>query len=544
MIATDTDPNSGTAGAVSVPPLQAIVEALRDPARYPHPAESIDVIETHISIVVLAGAFAYKFKKPVALGFVDFSTLAARRHFCEEELRLNRRTARELYVGVVSVAGTAAAPVLDGDGPAIEYALKMRRFSQERLFDAMAWQRTLKPAHVDALAGVIAAFHSRIDRALPDARFGTPPEILARATENFAQTTLLAQNPRERDDLAALADWTRREFARRDASIGRRLRQGFVRECHGDLHLGNIALIDDAPVPFDCIEFNASFRWIDVMSEIAFLAMDLMAHGLHGQAWRCLDRYLQESGDYAGVELLRFYLVYRAMVRAKIGLIRDRQMAIGGGVGPAPVSAFRGYLDLARGLSHREQPAIILMHGLSGSGKTTVAQVLLESSGAIRMRSDVERKRSHGLVAGDRRGADDAAGLYAPAVSAATYRRLLILATGIVAAGWPVIIDAAFLRREDRDAFRELARRAAVPFVIVACEAGEATLRERVATRERAGADASDAGIDVLERQLATVEPPGADERGATVTAKTDAGPAGFADALAEVVRRVSRGGT
>ena len=544
MIATDTDPNSGTAGAVSVPPLQAIVEALRDPARYPHPAESIDVIETHISIVVLAGAFAYKFKKPVALGFVDFSTLAARRHFCEEELRLNRRTARELYVGVVSVAGTAAAPVLDGDGPAIEYALKMRRFSQERLFDAMAWQRTLKPAHVDALAGVIAAFHSRIDRALPDARFGTPPEVLARATENFAQTTLLAQNPREHDNLAALADWTRREFARRDASIGRRLRQGFVRECHGDLHLGNIALIDDAPVPFDCIEFNASFRWIDVMSEIAFLAMDLMAHGLHGQAWRCLDRYLQESGDYAGVELLRFYLVYRAMVRAKIGLIRDRQMAIGGGVGPAPVSAFRGYLDLARGLSHREQPAIILMHGLSGSGKTTVAQVLLESSGAIRMRSDVERKRLHGLVAGDRRGADDAVGLYAPAVSTATYRRLSILATGIVAAGWPVIIDAAFLRREDRDAFRELARRAAVPFVIVACGAGEATLRERVATRERAGVDASHAGNDELERQLATVELLGADERSATVTAKTDAGPAGFANALAEVARRVSRGGT
>jgi uncharacterized protein len=536
-VASDAVPAATTTSGDT---LRTLVGALQDPSRYPHPATAIEVIETHISFVVLAGEFAYKLKKPVDLGFLDFRTLAARRHFCQEELRLNRRTAPGLYLEVLAITGRPDAPVLGGDGPPIEHALKMRRFSQQFLLDRMARERSLTPAHIDQLAAVVAAFHARVDRADGTSPFGTPPQVLGPALQNFDQVAALAGTARGREDLAALRAWTLQEHERRIEAIERRRHEGFVRECHGDLHLGNIALIEGIPVPFDCIEFNAQLRWTDVISEIAFLVMDLLDHDLPALAWRCLDAYLQATGDYAGVELLRFFLVYRAMVRAKIALIRDRQAGASDTDCTGPKSAFRAYLDLARGLSRSARPAIVLMHGLSGSGKTTVAQPLLETLGAIRIRSDVERKRSHGLAPAARTGAGVESGLYAPAVSAETYRRLATLATGMVRAGWPVLVDATFLRRADRESFRALARRESVPFVIVSCQAPEATLRTRVLAREREALDASEAGLAVLERQLASCEPLAADELADAITVTTETGAAPPTLAIAEIARRIS----
>jgi predicted kinase len=265
-------------------------------------------------------------------------------------------------------------------------------------------------------------------------------------------------------------------------------------------------------VAFDCIEFNDDFRWIDVMSEVAFLVMDLLDHRLPSLAWRCLNRYLEATGDYDGLAVLRFYLVYRAMVRGKIACMRAHQTGLDAAEQARLAGEYRGYLALARELAGSERPAIVLMHGLSGSGKTTVAQGLLEALGAVRVRSDVERKRLHGMEALARTHEALDAGAYAQAATRLTYDRLATVARAIVDAGFPAIVDAAFLRRTDRDAFRALAHELRVPFAIATCEAPEAVLRERVAARERLGADASEATLAVLERQLATQQPLGAEE--------------------------------
>jgi aminoglycoside phosphotransferase family enzyme/gluconate kinase len=530
------------AGAAPGP---ALVAALREPARYPHPVAQVELIETHISWVLLAGDFAYKLKKPVDLGFLDFSTLAARKRCCEEELRLNRRTAPALYLEVVPIGGTPDDP-RPGALPAIEYAVKMRRFDQAGLLDRVAKRGALTPALVDALAAAIADFHARVERAPAASEWGAPEHVLAFCEQNFETLETmepLAGSPADFEHLERLLTWTRREFSARRERFVERKHGGFVRECHGDLHLGNIALVDGAPVAFDCIEFNPGLRWIDVQSEIAFLVMDLLDHRLAAAAWRCLDRYLGATGDYEGLAVLRFYLVYRALVRAKVAALRAGQSGLDAAARERVVAESRAYFELARRLADAARPAIVLMHGLSGSGKTTVAQGLLEHLGAVRVRSDVERKRLHGLDARARTGAGLESGLYSSEATRRTYERLAEAARAIVDGGFTAIVDAASLRLADRAAFRRLARDLGVPFAIATCEAPRTALRERVAARERAGADASDATTAVLERQFATQEPLGAEERAEAVVFDTGAGPDAVGVATRAIADRLSRVG-
>jgi aminoglycoside phosphotransferase family enzyme/predicted kinase len=522
-----------------VPPAARLVERLRERARYPHPADRVELIETHISWVLLAGDFAYKLKKPVDFGFLDFTALAARKRFCEEELRLNRRTAPGLYLDVVPIGGTPEDPHL-GATPAIEYAVKMRRFDQEALLDRIAKRGALTAAHVDAIAAAVADFHARIERVPRASGCGAPERVVAFAEQNFEQLDALAASPADFEHLDRLRTWTGLEFSARREIIAERKRDGFVRECHGDLHLGNIALIDGRPVAFDCIEFNESLRWIDVMSEVAFLVMDLLDHRLDALAWRCLDRYLQLTGDYPGVAVLRFYLVYRAMVRAKVACLRARQPGLDAAALSRIADEYRGYFALATRLAESARPAIVLMHGLSGSGKTTVAQALLESLGAIRVRSDIERKRLHRLDPLARTGQALGAGLYGPEATRRTYDRLAAAARAIVEAGFPAIIDAASLRRGDRAAVRELARTLDVRFVVATCTAPDAVLRQRVTARSQAGADASEATAAVLDLQLATQEPLAANERGDAVVFDTAAGAGAIAAAVRELERRIA----
>ncbi|MFH1604932.1 MAG: AAA family ATPase, partial [Pseudomonadota bacterium] len=387
----DSTHESGGAGP------DRLIAALRAPARYPHAVERVELLQTHISCVLLAGDYAYKIKKPVNLGFLDFSTLAARRFYCEEELRLNRRTAPALYLEVLAIGGSEAAPVLGGGGPAIEYALKMRRFAQDALLDHMARCGALAPRHVDALAQSLAAFHAGAARAGPQQSFGTPAHVLAPALQNFAQMQALAHAPKAVALLTRLRDWTLREHALLAGAFEARKRDGWVRECHGDLHLGNIALLDGVPTPFDALEFNPDLRWTDVMNDIAFLAMDLFDHGLPRLARRFLNANLEYTGDYAGVRVLRYYLVYRALVRAKVSCLRVQQPGIAAQEQNSAEHEVSRHLLLAERLAVSAQAALVIMHGLSGSGKTTIAQDLAQTLGAVRLRSDVERKRLHGL---------------------------------------------------------------------------------------------------------------------------------------------------
>ncbi len=511
------------------------IERLRSPACYPHPVGQVELLETHISWVLLAGDFAYKVKKPVSLGFVDFSTLESRRFCCEEELRLNRRTAPDLYLEVVPIAGTPESPVMGGEGEAFEYAVRMLRFPQEALLDRVAKADGLTEDLVEDFARSVAAFHGSVARAGGDGAFGSPAGILAEAVDNFAQLELLDGFDDTREVRQALASWTLREFNRLEPVLARRKHDGFVRECHGDLHLGNVALLDGRPVPFDAIEFNESFRWIDVMNEVAFPVMDLFHHGLARLAYRFVDAYLDATGDFAGLKVLRFYLVYRAMVRAKVSCIRAYQAGIDAVDRDRSARAYRGHLDLARRLARPGRPALIAMHGLSGSGKTTVSLALLEALGGVRLRSDVERKRLHGLNGAARTGSAPGLGIYTPQVDRFTYGHLSALAGEILDAGYPVVVDAAFLKRAWREMFREFARDHSAPFVLVACAAPEATLRERVSRRESLGKDASEAGLDVLERQIESMEPLSADELGNAVLVDSGGGelPTGAVEAIA-----------
>lgn len=537
---------------------------LLDPACYPHPVGRIELVETHISWVFLAGDYAYKLKKPVRLPFLDFSTLRARRACCEEELRLNRRTAPGLYLGVLPVGGTREHPRIGGNGRTIEYALQMRRFNQDDLAVCIARRGELGGAQIDALAAVIAGFHAGLAGAAKSSRHGAYQQVVAQALENFEEIGRLAAGSPEDEGLGderlrRLHAWTQEEGERLKSVFAERKRAGFIRECHGDLHLGNIAWVDGRPVPFDCIEFSASLRWIDVMSEVAFLVMDLLEHRLDTQAWRFLNAYLEITGDYHGLRVLNYYLAYRALVRAKIDLIRAHQAGgVVAGVAAGVVNVgktastegsgttacdLKGgqtteggettgkaltdananprrslevesgrYVGLAENVLRPRQPSLVVMHGLAGSGKTKVSQQLVEMLGAVRVRSDVERKRLHGLAGHARTHSGPYSGIYAPETTRLTYDRLKSLVRDIIGAGFPAIVDAAFLRRAVRDQFRELAGELRVPFVILSCTAPHAELFGRVARRDALMNDASEAGIAVLENQILTEQPLEGDE--------------------------------
>ncbi len=491
---------------MSHPPL---IEALLDPRRYPHPVDAVEVAETHISWVLLAGDFAYKIKKPLTLPFLDYGTLDRRRACCEAELRLNRRHAAELYLDVVPIGGSVEAPLI-GAEPALEFAVKMRRFDEAQRLDHVCARGELTPAHMRVLAHEIADFHRAAAVAPADARFGLPERVLMPALANIdALRSLLPEE--HGHSIAALEEWTLREFARCEPALAHRKLAGCIRECHGDLHLGNLILAGERIVPFDCIEFNDDFRWIDVASELAFTLVDLLDHGQPALAAALLDEWLARTGDADALRVLRFHAVYRALVRAKVAAIRASQEEDAATAEGDRTSA-RHYIALAAKLSTPPTPTLTITHGVSGSGKSHAARARVLGDvhcATVRLRSDVERKRLFGLDALAASGSSLDAGIYTPEAHAATYRRLEELAALALQAGWSVVVDAAFLRRAERDGFRHLAAREGVPFAILACTAPVEELRRRIAARK---GDASEATLAVLDKQLTWVEPPAADE--------------------------------
>jgi len=502
-----------TANAASSPELlrqRKLVEALR--GYFPHRSR---MEETHISWVLLTGRDAYKIKKSLDLGFLDFSTLKKRHFYCTEELRLNRRLAPGIYLDVVTIGGSPEMPVPGGE-PAIEYAVHMRRFPRSAMMDRLLTDGHITTAHIDKLAATIAKFHATLPPATADSPFGSPAAIQNAVLENFAQLAPLLGTPADLAMLERVREASALEFAACEPLFRQRKTDGCVRECHGDLHLGNIVLLDDTPVPFDGIEFSATLRWIDTTSEIAFTVMDLMQRGHPQLAWRFLNAYLENSGDYSGAGVLRFYLAYRAMVRAKVAAIRADQE------GPAQakeeLKSCRNYLDLAHDCLTRRRPALIITHGLPGCGKSTFAQLALERLGAIRVRSDVERKRLFGLDALADSRSQTGAGIYSEEATRRTYARLHELARGLLEAGFPVIVDAAFLRHAEREQFRALANEMGAPFVIASMQADEDVLKERLMQRSSRGNDASEAGIPVMQKLQLAQEPLRDQELSATVT--------------------------
>jgi aminoglycoside phosphotransferase family enzyme/predicted kinase len=503
---------------------QQLLRNLSEPGRFPHPASSVEHIDTHISTVLLAGEHAYKFKKPLDLGFLDFSSLDSRKRFCAAELEINRVLAPGIYLDLATVRGSLEEPWIDADGASdddcsvLEYAVHMRRFDRDRQLDRLLEAGRLPVTAMDELGHIVARFHENTERAGRDTKHGTPQQVLAPMLANFEALAPSAEAVAERRGrLEELESWTRKTAEHFHSFIDKRRREGFVRACHGDMHLGNMVYVDDEQgheclAIFDGIEFNPSLRWIDVASEIAFLTMDLHARGAPGHAHRVLNLYLEHREDLDALTLLPLYQVYRALVRAKVNAIHAAESGLDAAERRHCDAEVERYLALATRLRHPGRPGLILMHGVSGTGKTFISTEILQRLGAIRLRSDIERKRMIGLAPEDRPSTEQESELYSPEGIGAVYRRLLLQAEILLQQGQMVIVDATFLTRDQRKPFQLLAGRLDARFAIVACTANADILRERLAERSRKGTDASDAGATVMEAQLSQVEPPGADE--------------------------------
>ena len=502
----------------------SLISSLMQGDIYDPPVEKCTLIETHISWVILAGPYAYKIKKSLNLGFLDFSTLEKRHFYCREELRLNKRLAPAIYLSVVPIVGTFTHPRWatggEGGSEAIEYAIKMVAFPQQAQFDRLLAQGALRSWHIDILAGAIAAFHQQTEIAETDSMYGNPQVIYQPIEENFKQIREHVKNFEALRLLAEVEIWGLTAFNALQAIFVQRKSAGFIRECHGDMHLRNIAWVDDAPLVFDCIEFSPRLRWIDVMSDIAFLIMDLQDRKQPALAQRFLNNYLQHTGDYAGVCLLRFYQVYRALVRAKIDAIRAHQDGIDEKERAEAESDFFNYLNLALTYIQPAGPLLIITRGVSASGKSTISQALAEQLGAIRIRSDVERKRLTGLKPENDGRAAVGKGIYSPETTRKTYSKLTELAAYIIDAGYSVIVDAAFLQYEERMQFKKLAESIKKPFIILECKTDPTILRQRITQRKD---DVSDADLRVLQMQLSTWRPLCEDEQRDTVRLDTGA---------------------
>lgn len=464
------------------------------------------LFETHISWVLVTENVAYKIKKAVRFEFLDFSTMHLRRFYCQEELRLNSRLSPELYLDVVAIGGTSDAPAIGAPGVAIEYALKMRAFPQESIWNARLRSGCLLPLEVDALARQLAHFHQCAAVATTNSMWGSSETVGRSTSENLASIVALLVGRHQENWAEDMRTWQRDRQEELADTFDNRKQGGWIRECHGDLHCGNILTINDQVRVFDCIEFNESMRWIDVMDDIAFVCMDLRFQQRADLAARLLNQYLEIVGDYDGLLVFRYYQLERALVRCKVALLRAQQLHFQA-QSAAPHSELAArYMAFAAELVQPPLLVFVIMHGYSGSGKSTIAKCLVEAIGAIQIRSDVERKRMHGLPMAADHAVAPAAGLYDVAATDLTYARLRILARQVIRSGFSVIVDAAFLRQDQRRRFRNLARELGIPFFILDVQTGEATMRERIVARAQLGRDPSDAGLPILAHQFVSHE--------------------------------------
>jgi aminoglycoside phosphotransferase family enzyme/predicted kinase len=478
---------------------EALIQSLMDPVRWPGGGSNRQRIDTHISTVILAGDVAYKLKKPLDLGFLDFYSIEARHRACNEELRLNRRLAPHIYQAVCAVTGSIDRPQIDGDGEIVDWAVRMQRFDPDAILSKL--MHRLDAKLIDLLAERVARFHADTAKCDPAEPYGSPDAAYAPMQQNLAQ--IVERTPQFSSDIRPLAEWTAGQRRNLEAALEHRKALGHIRECHGDLHLGNVALIDEQPVMFDAIEFNPGLRWIDTINDIAFMTMDLQERGRTDLAYRFLDRYLQESGDYGGLRVLRFYEVYRALVRAKIAAIRSGQADLTKQEREDVHAELTGYIAFAKNLIRPRHGAVVITHGVSGSGKSHVAKTLTDFLPAVRLRSDIERKRILGV---DPRSDATGQGAYSSELTTRTYAALEALAESVVRSGYVAVVDATFLKRAQRDRFRLLARTQDVPFLIVDCDASLNELRDRILARRNRLDNVSDADLSVLDAQLESRE--------------------------------------
>lgn len=477
-----------------------LVKQMLEPGFYPHfVQEPIALIQTHVSYVMLTGEYAYKVKKPVNFGFLDYSTVEKREHFCRQELEMNKRGAPELYLEVLPISQVDGKFVLGGTGQAVEYVLKMRQFPQEVLLSEMFAQGALTEAHMQELGRVVAQYHAKAQSSDRIRSFGEVAQVRQAIDENYQQTQKYIGIAQSQAQFTETKHYTDNFFVERSQLFSDRIQNNFIRECHGDLHLRNICLWHDKILLFDCIEFNEPFRFVDVMYDVAFTVMDLQARQRPDFGNAFLNTYVEQTGDWEGLQVLPLYLSRQAYVRAKVTSFLLDDPGVPTQVKEEAKATAADYYRLAWEYTKPRTGQLILMSGLSGSGKSTTAKQLASKLDAIVIRSDAVRKHLGGIALAER-GSDE---LYTPQMTQKTYDRLLQLGIMLASQGFCVILDAKYDRTDLRMNAIDLADFHQIPLQIIHCNAPIEVLKERL--QQRTG-DIADATAELLESQIAATE--------------------------------------
>jgi uncharacterized protein len=517
--------------------LPRLIQQMLQPDFYPHPVqEPIQLLQTHISYVFLTGKYAYKVKKPINFGFLDFTSLEKRRYFCHEELRLNRRLSPDLYLAVLPIVENAGKYQLEIEGAVqtvADYALKMRQFPQEMLLSHLFQDGKLTPEIIQQLAKQVAAFHTNAITNPEVTAYGSIASVQRVDTNNQAISAEFIGTSQTQAQLEETRAFTTQFFEQHADWFVRRQTDGKIRECHGDLHLNNVCLFQDKIQIFDCIEFNQEFRNIDAIYDVAFLVMDLEFRGRIDLANLLLNTYLEQTGDYWGALLLPLYLCMRAYIRGNVNSLALNDPMIATSEKKAFLQRARAYyrqawdytqrpLGAGRSLDAKRSPShLILMSGLSGSGKSTVARQLAQKLNAIHLRSDAVRKHLAAIPLHQRgdRGGEVGSGIYTPEMTQKTYSTLLELGVLLCQQGWPVILDAKYDLIALRQPVLNAAIAAQIPITIVECTAPVEVLRDRLNRRTN---DITDATAELLNSQIAAAEPLTDAEKSIAVILRTD----------------------
>jgi aminoglycoside phosphotransferase family enzyme/predicted kinase len=509
--------------------LTQLIAALSDPAAYPVPVPHVEVRQTHVSVVFLAGTHAYKVKKSVNFGFLDFSTLAKRRHFCAEEVRLNARLAPSVYLGVVPITRAADGVRVEGPGEPVEWAVKMERLPDDASLLHRLKHGDVDPATLEALARKLARFHAAAEGGQRVAAFGRFDVVAGNARENFAQAEPQAGTALSRAVLDRLRRLTEEWLDRLRPLIEDRARRGVPRDTHGDLRLDHVYLFPDRPPPadlvvIDCIEFNERFRFADPVADAAFAVMDLAFRGRRDLAAAFAAAYFAAAGDAGGPALLPFYAAYRAAVRGKVEGMKALEPEVPAAERERALATARAHWLLALGEleSPGRRPCLVLTAGLPGSGKSTLARGLAEAAGFSVIRSDAVRKELAGVPPGERTPGGFNEGIYSPGWTERTYAECLRRAEGLLFEGQRVLIDAGFRTEARRRTFLDAAGRWGVPGVVLVCRTSAEEAGRRLDHRR---GDVSDADRRTHGRLAEQWEEPGPATRPATRDVPTEHGP-------------------
>jgi uncharacterized protein len=481
--------------------LSELIQQMLTSEFYPHLVMlPIQLMQTHASYVLLTGEFVYKLKKPVNFGFLDYSTVEKRQHFCTEEIRLNQRGAKELYLEVVSIAKQGSKYQIGSDGEIVDYAVKMVQFPQSALLSNMFESGTMTIEQIEDMGKVVARFHAdaRTDEYISS--FGTVAKIRQSIDDNYRQTEKYIGRAQTQSQFSETKAYTDRFLQEHSQLFLDRIAGGFIRECHGDLHLRNICRWHDKTLLFDCIEFNEPFRFVDTMYDIAFAVMDLEARGGKDFANRFLNTYVEQTGDWEGLQVLPMYLSRQAYVRAKVTsfLLDDPTVANEERIAAAQTAGdyYRQAWEYTRTASVGR---LIMLSGLSGAGKSTLGKRIALAVGGVHLRSDAVRKHLGGISLMSK--GDES--LYTPEMTAKTYQRVLELASKLTAQGFTVTLDAKYDRVDLRAAVVDLAVDRGISLQIVHCTAPADVLRDRLIQRT---GDIADATVDLLASQQAAWE--------------------------------------